>query len=126
MPLLSAPDNPFKSGKHTDLKRRNHAEVVINIRWLLLIFVALGCALVVAAIPFGADLNATHVAGLCLGLILFTLYNTGRHLLSRSSRAPLWADRFLLIVDTVLISVLIFFQRCRAQLALAVVCPCCH
>ncbi len=110
MPLLSAPDNPFKSGKQTDLKRRKRAAVIINIRWLLLIFVAVGCALVVAAIPFGADLNATHVASLCLGLILFTLYNTGRHILSRSNCAPLWGDRFLLIIDTVLISVLIFFS----------------
>ncbi|WP_321530353.1 EAL domain-containing protein [uncultured Desulfuromonas sp.] len=110
MPLLPLDDNPFKNGDHTDMERRKRAEVIINIRWLLLIFAAVGSALAIAAIPFGADLNATYVAVLGLGLIVLTLYNCGLHLLSRTNRHPLWIDRGQLTADTVLVSTLIFFS----------------
>jgi diguanylate cyclase (GGDEF)-like protein len=99
---------PFQHSKHSTSQRQKRVEVVINLRWLVLIFVAACSALVVSALPFDAHLKPGHIALLALGLLLFAIYNTTLLFASRSHRYSALFDCGQLVADTLLTTSLIY------------------
>nr|WP_320048915.1 EAL domain-containing protein [uncultured Desulfuromonas sp.] len=107
---MTTAKKPFSSRLPSDQELQKRIEVVTNIRWLLLIFVVVCSVFMVATIPFGANLSPLHISSLCLGLILFTLYNAGLHYASQKYYHTHWFNCVQLVSDSAVLTLLIYLS----------------